>query len=43
VFTPGYLGRDINGKIVGIGDAGAQSRQCIENIRLALEAAGGTL
>ena len=43
VFTSGYLGRDLNGKIVGIGDVAAQSRQCIENIRLALEAAGGTL
>ena len=43
VFTSGYLGRDISGKIVGIGDIDAQSRQCITNIRLALEAAGGSL
>jgi len=43
VFTSGYLGRDVTGKIVGIGDVDAQSRQCIENIRAALEAAGGSL
>jgi 2-iminobutanoate/2-iminopropanoate deaminase len=43
VFTSGYLGRDVQGKIVGIGDIDAQSRQCLANIRLALEAAGGSL
>src|SRR5258708_6615106 len=43
VFTSGFLGRDREGKIVGIGDIAAQSRQCIDNIRLALEAAGGSL
>ena len=43
VFTSGYLGRDVHGKIVGLGDIEAQSRQCIDNIRLALEAAGGSL
>jgi enamine deaminase RidA (YjgF/YER057c/UK114 family) len=37
------LGRDVHGQIVGVGDIDAQSRQCIENIRLALEAAGGSL
>jgi enamine deaminase RidA (YjgF/YER057c/UK114 family) len=43
VFTSGVLGRDVNGKIVGIGDIDAQSRQCINNIRNTLEAAGGSL
>jgi 2-iminobutanoate/2-iminopropanoate deaminase len=43
VFTSGFLGRDVQGKVVGIGDIDAQSRQCIDNIRLALEAAGGSL
>jgi len=43
VFTSGFLGRDVAGKVVGIGDMDAQSRQCIENIRLALDAAGGSL
>lgn len=43
VFTSGYLGRDKNGEIVGKGDVAAQTRQCIENIRAALEAAGGSL
>jgi len=43
VFTSGYLARDLQGKIVGIGDIDAQSRQCLTNIRLALEAAGGSL
>jgi len=31
------------GETVGIGDAGAQTRQCIETIKLALEQAGATL
>ena len=43
VFTSGFLGRDVAGKLVALGDMDAQSRQCIDNIRLALEAAGGSL
>jgi 2-iminobutanoate/2-iminopropanoate deaminase len=43
VFTSGVLGRDVTGKIVALGDVDAQSRQCINNIRNALEAAGGSL
>jgi enamine deaminase RidA (YjgF/YER057c/UK114 family) len=43
VFTSGVLGRDVAGKIVALGDADAQSRQCMNNIRHALEAAGGSL
>lgn len=43
VFTSGFLGRDVGGKVVALGDITAQSRQCIDNIRLALEAAGGSL
>lgn len=43
VFTSGVLGRDIQGKLVSRDDMAAQSRQCIENIRLVIEAAGGKL
>ena len=43
VFTSGVLGRDIQGKLVSRDDVAAQSRQCIENIRLIIEAAGGKL
>jgi aminoacrylate peracid reductase/2-iminobutanoate/2-iminopropanoate deaminase len=37
------LGRDSTGKIVNPGDVTAQTEQCIENIRLIIEAAGGQL
>jgi 2-iminobutanoate/2-iminopropanoate deaminase len=43
VYTSGVLGRDVSGQLVDKADAAAQSRQCIENIRLMIEAAGGTL
>jgi enamine deaminase RidA (YjgF/YER057c/UK114 family) len=43
LYTSGYLGRDIRGQLVSKHDAAAQSRQCIDNIRLAIEAAGGSL
>ena len=34
---------DAAGKLVGAGDAGAQTRQVMENIKAILEAAGGSL
>jgi 2-iminobutanoate/2-iminopropanoate deaminase len=43
IYTSGMLGRDIDGRLVDGSDAAAQTRQCVENIRLAIEAAGGTL
>ncbi len=43
IFTSGVVARDVNGTIVGKGDIGAQTRQCIENIRHIIEAAGGSL
>ena len=33
---------DENGKLVGEGDAGAQSEQCFKNVEAALSAAGAT-
>jgi 2-iminobutanoate/2-iminopropanoate deaminase len=43
VFTSGVVARDVNGVIVGAGDIAAQTRQCFENIRNIIEAAGGSL
>jgi 2-iminobutanoate/2-iminopropanoate deaminase len=43
IFTSGVVARDVNGMIVGKGDIRAQTRQCIENIRHIIEAAGGSL
>lgn len=43
VYTSGVLGRNTTGQLVHKSDAAAQTRQCIENIRLLIEAAGGTL
>ncbi len=43
VFTSGVVGRDAGGTIVGKGDIRAQTRQCIENLRHIIEAAGGSL
>jgi 2-iminobutanoate/2-iminopropanoate deaminase len=40
VFIAGQLSRDREGRIVGVGDMGAQIRQVGENLRIALEAAG---
>jgi enamine deaminase RidA (YjgF/YER057c/UK114 family) len=33
---------DADGKVVGAGDVAAQTRQVLENVKLALEAAGAT-
>src|SRR5262245_18885288 len=43
VFTSGVVARDAHGSIVGKEDIGAQTRQCIENLRHIIEAAGGAL
>jgi len=43
VYTSGVVARDAGGTIVGGGDIRAQTRQCFENIRNIVEAAGGTL
>ena len=42
VFVAGMVALDAEGEIVGAGDIVAQTRQVMENIRLALEAAGAT-
>ena len=42
VFVAGQIAFDANGELVGAGDIAAQTRQVMENIKLALEAAGAT-
>ena len=43
VFISGMTARRPDGSIAGIGDIAAQTRQVCENIKAAVEAAGGTL
>ena len=43
VFISGMTARRADGTIAGIGDIEAQTRQVCENIKAAVEAAGGTL
>jgi enamine deaminase RidA (YjgF/YER057c/UK114 family) len=43
VFISGMTSRRSDGSIAGIGDISAQTRQVCENIKAAVEAAGGTL
>ena len=43
IFTAGQVALDEEGKIVGIGDIRAQTKQVFENIKRAVEAAGGSL
>jgi reactive intermediate/imine deaminase len=43
VHVSGTTATDASGKVVGIGDAGAQTRQALENVRSALEQAGARL
>ena len=43
VFISGMTSRRPDGSIAGIGDISAQTKQVCENIKAAVEAAGGTL
>lgn len=43
LFISGMLARGKDGNIVGIGDPEAQTRQVCENLKAAIEAAGGTM
>lgn len=43
VFISGMTARKRDGTIAGIGDIEAQTRQVCENVKAAVEAAGGTL
>jgi len=43
VFICGLIARDADGRLVGVGDMAAQTRQTCENLKRAVEAAGGTL
>lgn len=43
VFISGMTARCADGSIAGIGDVEAQTRQVCENLKSAVEAAGGTL
>ena len=43
VTTAGVVAFDANGSIVGMGDMAAQTRQTLENMRLALEAVGASV
>jgi reactive intermediate/imine deaminase len=42
VFVSGCVSFDAEGNVVGEGDIAVQTRQCMENMRLCLEAAGAT-
>jgi len=43
VVVAGQVGMDREGRLVGLGDVAAQTRQTFENIRAVLEAAGATM
>ena len=43
VFISGMTSRRADGSIAGVGDIEAQTRQVCENIKVAVEAAGGTM
>ena len=43
VFVSGMTARRVDGSVAGVGDIEAQTRQVCENIKSALEAAGGTM
>jgi enamine deaminase RidA (YjgF/YER057c/UK114 family) len=43
VFISGMTARGLDGTIAGIGDIEAQTRQVCENLKAAVEAAGGTM
>src|SRR5438034_7887391 len=43
VFISGMVARRADGTIAGVGDIEAQTRQVCENVKAAVEAAGGTM
>jgi 2-iminobutanoate/2-iminopropanoate deaminase len=43
LFISGMVAKGADGKVVGVGDIEAQTRQVCENLKAAVEAAGGTL
>jgi 2-iminobutanoate/2-iminopropanoate deaminase len=43
VFISGMTARRLDGTIAGVGDIEAQTRQVCENLKAAVEAAGGTM
>ena len=43
VFISGMTSKAADGSIVGVGDIKAQTRQMCENVKAAVEAAGGTM
>lgn len=43
LFTSAEAPLDAGGHLVGAGDAAAQMQQCLENLRLTVEAAGATI
>jgi enamine deaminase RidA (YjgF/YER057c/UK114 family) len=43
IIMSGVVGVDSDGKTVGVGDAAAQTRQALANLKTTLEAAGATL
>ena len=43
VYVTGVVARDAQGNMVAPDDMRGQTRQCLENIRQVIEAAGGTL
>lgn len=43
VFISGQTGRTADGKVVGIGNTKAQAEQTLKNLKIAIEAAGGTM
>jgi len=43
LFISGMVSNGPDGKVVGVGDIEAQTRQVCENLKAAIEAAGGTM
>ena len=43
LYVSGMLAMDIEGKTIGVGDAGAQCRAILESIKSVVESAGGTM
>jgi enamine deaminase RidA (YjgF/YER057c/UK114 family) len=43
LFTSAEAPFDVDGRLVGQGDAAAQMQRCLENLQLTVEAAGATM